>query len=197
MLSANFNILDNQAVIQKAKKRSYLDSGYSRCMMDDKEQFVTLETKERIVTFEDNGKGCIIGFGKIRITPSTFIKNMLHVKGLKHNLISISQLYNKGYKVLFELLLCIITNPIDDSIVFIGHRQDNVYMIDLNKLSTNDHYFIAIQAKINETNQLGHRKLGHTSIHLITKLIKKNLVKEILSISFEENKICDVCQLGK
>ena len=70
-------------------------------------------------------------------------------------------------------------------------------MINLNKVSTSDHYLIAIQAKINETNQLGHRKLGHTSIHLITKLIKKNLVKEILSISFEENKICDVCQLGK
>ena len=47
---------------------------------------------------------------------------MLYVRGLKHNLISNSQLCDKGYKVSFESLLCIITNPIDDSIIFIGHR---------------------------------------------------------------------------
>ena len=51
---------------------------------------------------------------------------MLDVRGLKHNLISISELCDKGYKVSFESLLCIITNPINDSIIIIGHRQGNV-----------------------------------------------------------------------
>ena len=50
-----------------------------------------------MVTFGDNSKGHIIGFGKIYITPSNFIKNVLYVRGLKHNLISISQLSDKGY----------------------------------------------------------------------------------------------------
>ena len=107
---------------QGAKTRWYLDSGCSRHMMGDKEQFVTLETKGGgIVTIEDNNKGHIIRFDKIQITPSTFIKNVLYIKGLKHNLISIIQLHDKGYKVSFESLLCIITNPIDDNIIFIGH----------------------------------------------------------------------------
>ena len=44
----------------------YLDSGYSRYMMGDKERFITLETKEGgSVTFGDNSKGHIIGVGKI------------------------------------------------------------------------------------------------------------------------------------
>ena len=73
------------------------------------------------MTFGDNGKGHIIEFGKIRISP-TSNENVLYVKGLKHNLISISQLCDKRYNVSFESLLCIITNPIKDSIVFIGHR---------------------------------------------------------------------------
>ena len=92
-------------------------------MTGDKEQFDTLEIKKLgVVTFGDNDKGHIIRVGKIQITPSTFIENILYVRGLKHNLISISQLYDKGYKVLFEALLCIKTDPINDSIIFIGHR---------------------------------------------------------------------------
>ena len=74
------------------------------------------------MTFGDNGKGYINGFDKIRITPSTFIKNMLHVKGLIHNLINISQLCDKGYKVSFEASSCIVTDHVDNSIIFIRHR---------------------------------------------------------------------------
>ena len=60
-------------------------------MTGDKDQFVTLETKEeRVVTFGDNGEGYIIGIGKIQITPLTFLENVLYVRGLKRNLISIS-----------------------------------------------------------------------------------------------------------
>ena len=137
----------------KGDKQSwFLDSSCSRNMTSDKDQFVTLETKGGVITFGDNGKGHIIRFGKIRITPSTFFKNVLYVKGLKHNLISISQLCDKDYKFSFESLLCIITNPIDDSIIFIDHRQGNVYMIDLNELSTNNHCLVTTQVKINETS---------------------------------------------
>ena len=75
-----------------------------------------------MVIFGDNGKGHIIKFGKIQITPFIFIENVLYVKGLKLNLISISQLCDKGYKVLFESHLCIITNSIDNSIIFIDNR---------------------------------------------------------------------------
>ena len=74
------------------------------------------------MTFDDNGEGYIIRVDKIQIILSTFIKNILHVKGLRHNLINISQLCDKGHKVSFEALLCIITDPIDNSIIFIGHR---------------------------------------------------------------------------
>ena len=92
-------------------------------MMDDKDQFVTLEIKEGgVVTFGDNGKGQIIRIGKIQITPSTFIKNILYVSGLRHNLISINQLCEIGYKFSFEPLACIVTNPIDNYVIFIENR---------------------------------------------------------------------------
>ena len=119
-------------------------------MSDDKDQFVTLETKEGVVTFGGNDKGHIIGIDKIWITPSIFIENVLYVRGLKHNLISISQLYDKGFKVLFEASLCIVTNPIDDSTIFIRYRQGNVYIIDLDDITVDSHCLVAIEARINK-----------------------------------------------
>ena len=70
-------------------------------------------------------------------------------------------------------------------------------MIDLNEVSINNHCLVATQTNINETSWLWHRRLGHANTHLITKLIKHNLVEEIPILSFEDSKICDACQLGK
>ena len=92
-------------------------------MIGDKRDFVILEIKEGgVVTFGDNDKGHIVGMDKVKITFSTFLENVLYIKGLKHNLISISQLCDKGFKVLFEASLCIVTDPVNDSIVFIENR---------------------------------------------------------------------------
>ena len=41
-----------------------------------------------VVTFGDNSQGKIVGLGKIQINSITFIDNVLHVKGSKHNMIS-------------------------------------------------------------------------------------------------------------
>ena len=60
------------------------------------------------MTFGDNGKGRIIGHGSIGNNSSSLIENVLLVDGLKHNLLSISQLCDKGFKVIFESSHCII-----------------------------------------------------------------------------------------
>ena len=104
-------------------------------MTGDESHFITLKAKDGgMVTFGDNGKGKIVGIGNIGITSSTFIENILLVDGLKHNLLSISQLCDKGFKVSFESSLCIITNPINDEIRIIGHRRGNIYILDLDDL---------------------------------------------------------------
>ncbi len=107
-------------------------------MTGDKEQFFILEPKKGgAVTFGDNNQGHIIGIGKVQITSSTFVDNVWLVDGLKHNLLSISQLCDKGFDVLFKQSLCIITNSIDNSLVFKGIRRGNVYVVDLDDLAKN------------------------------------------------------------
>ena len=56
-------------------------------MTGDVWQFTSLEALNGgSVTFGDNGKGKIIRNGKVHISPSTCISNVLLVEDLKHNL---------------------------------------------------------------------------------------------------------------
>ena len=45
---------------------------------------------------------------------------MLLVDGLKHNLLSVSQLCDKDFKVTFDLDTCLVTKSLDDKVVFKG-----------------------------------------------------------------------------
>ena len=57
-------------------------------------------------SFGDDSKGTIISIGYIKIGSSSLIENVILVDGLKHNLMSISQLCDRGYKVAFDDLSC-------------------------------------------------------------------------------------------
>ena len=50
------------------------------------------------MTFGDNGKCRIIGHGSIGNNSSSLIKNVFLIDGLKHNILSISQLLTKVLK---------------------------------------------------------------------------------------------------
>jgi len=81
----------------------YLDSGYSKHMTGDKSKFVNITFKqEGHVTYGDNNKERILGRGSIRDKSNLLIHDILYVEGLKHNMLSISQLCDKGYQVIFK-----------------------------------------------------------------------------------------------
>ena len=77
------------------------------------------------VTYGDNNKGRILGVGKIGTNSSTSIENVLHVEGLKHNLLSVSQLCDRGYLVSFDSHKCVTENEHDRNIRHISYRTNN------------------------------------------------------------------------
>ena len=90
--------------------------------------------------------------------------------------------------------MCKLTSLIDNGIVLIGNRHANVYMIDLDDhFVKNDQCLVAMNIKINENSWLWYHRLGHASIDLISKLIKRDLVKGLPKLDFEKNKICNAC----
>ena len=84
------------------KEKWFLDSGCPRHMTRDKSNLPSSqEENEKCVTFGDNRKCRITRHDSIGKISTSIIKNVLLVNGLKHNLLSISQLTDKGFKVIF------------------------------------------------------------------------------------------------
>ena len=97
-----------------------LDSGCSRHMTWDREMFKSLEPfKGGDVTFGGNQKGKIVGIVSIG-TSNWTLENVYLVIGLKHNLISISQLCDAGYCVKFDQISCLIDRIKDNTTVCKG-----------------------------------------------------------------------------
>ena len=87
-------------------------------MTGDKELFNEIKSIDGgKVTFGNNAKGKVIGIGSIGINGTNFIKDVLLVDGLKHNLLSVSQLCDKGNKVIFTSNECLVTSIDDQSMV--------------------------------------------------------------------------------
>nr|XP_043613487.1 uncharacterized protein LOC122585419 [Erigeron canadensis] len=81
------------------------------------------------VTFGNDGSGKTGGYGIINNGQIEFTK-VAFVNGLKDNLISVSQLYDDGYKVLFDIAQGTIFNK-DWKVVMVAPRKGNVYVMDM------------------------------------------------------------------
>lgn len=127
--------------------------------------------------------------------PSTItISGILFVKGLKHNLLSIIQLCDKGYSITFDPLNCIIEYKNDKEKFFKGSRIDNIYMLNVDDVSNIGTKCLVTRS---EDSWLWHRRLGHVHFDLINKITTKNLVIGLPKMKFSKEKLCDACQMGK
>ena len=85
-----------------------MDSGASFHMTGEKELFSDLEEKDLQMHIEmsDNGRYSATGIGTItfeRESGKPFqLKYVMHVPGLKKNLVSVTMLEDKGYDIVFS-----------------------------------------------------------------------------------------------
>ena len=141
----------------------YLDSDYSRHMTGDKSKPTDFVPKDGgYVTFGDNNKGKIMGEGSIGNQDETQIKNVLYVDSLKHNLLSISQLCDKGFKIEFNRNYCLISEAIFGKVVHIDKKIGNIYMLNVEHASFHKLSFLV--SKI-DYSWLWHRRAAHINMH--------------------------------
>jgi len=77
---------------------------------------------------------------------------------------------------------------------FSTKRKGNLYKIRLGELSDQK---VSCLLSIKENHWLWHRKLGHASWRLISKLQKSNLVRCLPSMTYKDDLLCEACQKGK
>ena len=160
-------------------------------MSRDASLFTTLEWKDGgYVKFGDNSKVKIIATGIVGF-PLTTIKNISLVRGLKHNLLSISQLCDKGYKMTFGKDKEEAFNQ-DGEKIFEGFQKGNIYMIEPAKVET-ESCFLTMHDNI----FLWHKKLGHVNFSQLENLLKKNLLHVLLRIFIKNAVKCDTCLKNK
>ena len=101
--------------------------------------FIEIKKKENgSVTFGDKDMGKIISIDKISKDPSYSIDNVSLVDGLRFNLPSISQLYDKGNLVTFDSTYCMLKSRESKKINIYSPRIDNVYAIDINDIPSSN-----------------------------------------------------------
>ena len=162
-------------------------------MTGDETRFATLERKKGgKVTLGDNTQCQVLGSGSIYVSNCFSIEKVLLVDGLKHNLLSVSQLCDKGFIVCFHNNKCTLTLKNDISLE--GFRVDNIYKINLDRVDTKTE--ICLKTTLDES-WLWHRRLCHASMHTLRKITRGRLVRGVPSLDFSEDHLCDACQQGK
>jgi hypothetical protein len=80
-----------------------IDSGCSRHMTGDKGWFSSLVpvVTKRYITFGDNGRGHVLSEGAIKVSDKITLRRVALVQSLVYNLLSVSQLLDEGFEILF------------------------------------------------------------------------------------------------
>ena len=84
------------------------------------------------ITFGDNGKGKVKGFGKIAISNGMSISNVLLIESLNFNLLYVAQLCDLGFKCIFGVDDVEIISVDGSNLIYKGFRYENLYLVDFN-----------------------------------------------------------------
>ena len=170
----------------------YLDSGCSKHMNGDASKFVSITLKEEGHVTYGNNKGKILGKGTTGNENNFLIHNVLYVEGLKHSLLDISQLCDKGYQVTFRTNSCEIQLPNFKEVLPVGKRLNNVYLLDISNSTS-----ISCLLTKHEESWFWHRRIAHIQMPHLNKLVSNELVLGLPKLKFEKEHVCEACQKGK
>jgi hypothetical protein len=174
-----------------------LDSGCTQHMTGQVKMFTSLVDDagdHEQVSFGDNSKGRISGLGEISLTNDLSLSNVLYVDSCSCNLLSIAQFCDLSLSCTFDDEGVTITNKKTNEVVFKGFRYGNLYLVDFASHEANlTTYLISKTSK----GWLWHRRIAHIGMSQLKKAFKKGMVLGVKDVTFEKDKLCSACQVGK
>ena len=178
----------------------YVDSGCSRHMTGDISQLSDIQIiNGGYVSFAGGEKGKITQKGTVSNGMLKF-DNVNFVPELKHSLLSVSQICDKGFSTHFTGKECLILKPgvvIPDEWVLVrSERKDNAYIIDMNQNIPENVTCLFSNLSI-QNAILWHRRLGHANAKNLNRLAKNDLVRDLPIKDFITLEKCVACAQGK
>lgn len=111
-----------------------------------------------------------------------------------NNLLSISQLSDNAYDMIFSHKFCKVVSQIDGSILFNGKTKNKIYKIRLSDLKNQN---VKCLMSVNEEQRIWHGRLSHVSMRRISQLNKLNLARGLPDLKFSSNSLYEACHKGK
>src|SRR5437667_1398320 len=152
-----------------------------------------VKMKGLIISFGDNSKGFTLGYGTVASGILSF-KDVALVEGLKHNLLSVSQLRDKGFSTRFNSDGFVVENMKSGGIVLQGVRKGNIYVADFASVNGETCFYSKASPDVSEE---WHKNLSHLNYKSINDLVKRELVLGIPQMEFSPQGLCSACQHGK
>jgi hypothetical protein len=133
---------------------------------------VSVETK-RYITFGDNGHGRVLSEVEIKVSDKITLRRVALVQLLGYNLLFVSQLLDEGFEVLFRPGGSRSLDSRGDLVCMVV-PEGQVFRADFSQSFGVKRCFLA-----GSSSELWkwHRKLGHLSFDLLSRLSKLNLVR--------------------
>ncbi|KAL8112866.1 hypothetical protein AgCh_020248 [Apium graveolens] len=173
-----------------------LDSGCSGHMTGNKALLSDfMEKAGPGVSYGDGNMGKTLGYGNINL-GNIIIETVALVSGLKYNLLSVSQICDRGYHVDFFEEHCEVVSNSTSKVVLKGYRHGNIYEARLSTSSDGSAICLMSRASIEESWNW-HKRLSHLNFNNINELVKKDLVRGLPKSVFAPDSLCDSCQKEK
>lgn len=132
------------------------------------------------------------GKGEISVeTPAgtKLISEVLYVPDIDQNLLSVGQMLEKQYSLLFKNKTCTIMDPAGNELMQVK-MKDRSFSLRWNKLNAH-----AFSSSVDEST-LWHRRFGHFNFDALKHMYDKCLVQN-MPVVLSPIEVCDVCQFGK
>ncbi|XP_035837414.1 uncharacterized protein LOC110891574 [Helianthus annuus] len=160
----------------------HVDSGCSRHMTGLKELLKNFRFIDGdFVSFAGDEKGGMIVGVRDVVSEALTLENVNYVPELCYNLMSVSQVCDKGISVLFNDMECLFLKPgyvvPAEMIMLTAPRQNNTYVLNMKNPKINDNLTFLISKAAESESLLWHRRLGHVNFKNMNKLSKLNLVR--------------------
>ena len=141
------------------------------------------------MTFGDSSHSQVIGKGTVDISRLPLLTDVLYIKGLKVNFLSITQICDEDFLVQFSKKGCLILNEEGVQVLKGLRITDNCYRV-IPQPS------IACQSSRVNLLELWHQCLGHANYKQVAKVSKLEVVVGLPKFRKIEKNVCGPCQLG-
>jgi hypothetical protein len=163
-------------------------------MPGDKKWFSSLTpVKEKMyITYGDNGRGRVISEGVVHVSDKVTLKRVTLVKSLGFNLLSVSQLLDDGFEVRFKSGESHLLDSQGDLVCMII-PEGQIFRADFSRSLGPARCLMAVP-----TCDLWkwHRRLGHLSFDLVSRLSGLDFVRGLPRLKFEKDLVCAPCRHG-